>query len=419
MNPINPRRQFLGKLGALSLGTLLPFSKKIKAIGSPDPTPLACTLIPAETRGPYPLFSVNQIASQTALIRSDIRETQTGVPLNLTITVQNLDCVPIAGAQVYIWHCSAEGLYSGYSNVQNPGQAGLTYLRGIQTTDNAGQVNFITVYPGWYPGRLTHIHVEAYVGNILINTSQFAFPLDSVAGSETALVNASYGNSNNNITAYSSDNVFSNGYTEQLLTLTGTVANGYTANHTFIMNYSVVPLHLISFTAGIENKNPMLWWITENELNLKRFEIEQSTHPSKNFVSLGTVAAANRSTGTSNYSFALQSPLPAEITYFRLKILNADGTYSYSGVVTLHSHAFDSLGVVNSYTTGTLVIKHPAVYANSIIKIINMSGQMMATGKLKTGVSLTSIDVTQLSNGVYLLIIETGIDRYVTKFYKG
>jgi hypothetical protein len=260
--------------------------------------------------------------------------------------------------------------------------------------------------------------VEVYVGNVLIQTSQFAFPLDSVAGSATALVNASYGNSNNTITAYSGDNVFNDGYTEQLLTLTGSVAAGYTANHTFTMNYAVVPVHLVSFTAGIESKNPMLWWITENEINISRYEIEQSTHPSKNYQTVGTLAAANK-IAASNYSFSLQQPLPAEITYFRLKIINTDGTYSYSGVVTLHAHAFDSLGVVNSYTTGQLIIKHPAVYANSLLKIINMSGQMMATGKLKTGVSLTSIDVKNLNNGVYLLIIETGIDRYVTKFYKG
>lgn len=418
MNTHTPRRQFLGKAGALSLGALFPFSKKIKAISDPDPVPLACTLIPAETRGPYPLFNANQVAAQTVLIRSDIRETQTGVPLNLAITVQNLACSPVAGAQVYIWHCSKDGLYSGYSNSQNPGQAGLTYLRGIQVTDSAGQVNFTTVFPGWYNGRLTHIHVEVYVGNILIHTSQFAFPLDSVAGSSTALVNAYYGNSNNSITSYTADNVFSNGYSEQLLTLTGNVGTGYSASHTFTINYAVVPLHLLSFTAGIENKNPMLWWITENESNVDRFEIEQSTHPSKNYGLVGSLAATNRAT-TSNYSFSLQQPLPADITYFRLKIVHTDGTYTYSGVATLHAHAPETVGVVNTFTTGELVIRHPAVYANSLLKIINMSGQMMATGKLQTGVSLTSIDVKHLNNGVYLLIIETGIDRFVTKFYKG
>jgi protocatechuate 3,4-dioxygenase beta subunit len=418
MSTNNPRRNFLGRAGALTAGAIFPFSKKIKALANPDPVPLACTVLPTETRGPFPLFNASQIASQTALIRSDIRESQTGVPLNLTITVQNQNCIPIAGAQVYIWHCSKDGLYSGYSNGMNPGQAGLTYLRGIQVSDSAGQVNFTTVFPGWYNGRLTHIHVEAYVGNILILTSQFAFPLDSVAGSSTALVNASYGNSNNTITSYSGDNIFNNGYTDQLLTPTGSVGAGYTASHVFTMNYTVVPLNIISFTAGVENKNPMLWWITEHETNVARFEVEQSTHPSKNYQHIGSLSAANKTT-VNNYSFSLQPPLPAEITYFRLKVVNADGTYRYSAVVTLHSHSTETVSVVNTFVTSQLVIKHPAVYANSALKIISLNGQLMATGKLKTGVSLTSIDVKYLNTGVYLLIIETGIDRFVTKFYKG
>ncbi len=418
MRSNSPRRQFLSRVGVLSLGTLLPFPKNISAHESIGQDPTACTLIPSETRGPFPLFDATAIASQSALIRSDIRETQTGVPFVLTMTVQNLNCTPLSGLKVYIWHCSKDGLYSGYSNGMNPGQAGLTYLRGIQTSDAAGQVVFTTVYPGWYNGRLTHIHCEIYAGNVLVHTSQYAFPLDSVAGSTTALVNAYYGKPNNSITAYSGDNVFNNGYAEQLLNPVGSVATGYTASHSFIANYTPVPLHLISFTAGVENRNPMLWWITENELNFSRFEIEQSTHPSRNFQTVGTVNASNGSS-INNYSFSLQQPLPAEITYFRLKIIDIDGTFTYSGIVTLHSDSIETISLVNSFATDLLVIKHPAVYSNSILKIINMSGQLMGTGKLKTGVSLTSIDIKFLKKGVYLLIIESGIDRFVTKFYKG
>lgn len=414
------RRRFLANAGALSLGSFLPFSKKISALNSqlPGPQPTACTLIPSETRGPFPLFDSSAIASQTALMRSDIRESQTGVPLTLTITVQNLSCTPLAGCKVYIWHCSKAGLYSGYSNSMNPGQAGLTYLRGIQTTDGSGQVTFTTVFPGWYNGRLTHIHVEVYnPSNTLLLTSQFAFPLDSVAGTSTQLVNAYYGNSNNTITAYSGDNVFNDGYADQLLTLTGSVAAGYTASHTFTANYVIVPLRLISFTAGIENRNPMLWWITENEENLSHFEVEQSTHPSRNFETIGSVTAKN-SSATSNYSFSLQQPLPAEITYYRLKIIDKDGSIQYSTVVNLHDHTLDGVSLLNSFTDSKLIIKHPALYGNSALKIVNISGQLVATGKLQTGVSLTSIDVKKLAPGTYMLIIESGIDRFVTKFYK-
>lgn len=415
---INKRRQFLGKIGALGLGTLLPFKKELLAQTlDGDGVPEACTLMNSETRGPFPLFDASAISSQSALVRSDIKETQTGVPLTLTITVQNTACTPIPNAKVYIWHCTKAGVYSGYNNAQNPGTVGSTYLRGIQTTNSSGQVTFNTIHPGWYNGRLTHIHAEVYVNNVLILTSQFAFPLDSVSGSTTQLANAANGQGNNTITSYSGDNVFSDGYTGQLLTITGSVAAGFTASHVFTMNYTL-PLKIISFTGGVENKTPMLWWTTENEINVSHFEVEQSTHPSKNFEQAGTVKARNQ-TSINNYSFSLQSPLPAEITYFRLKMVDTDGRVNYSGVVTIHTETVEKMKLVNTYATDQLIIKHPSTYSNSVLKIVSLSGQMVATGKLKTGVSLTSININNIKEGAYLLIIESGIDRYVTKFYKG
>lgn len=162
----------------------------------------------------------------------------------------------------------------------------------------------------------------------------------------------------------------------------------------------------------------MLWWITENELNMSHFEIEQSTHPSRNYTTIGTVNARNTS-AVSNYSFALQQPLPADIVYYRLKIFNADGTFSYSVVVTLHAETFQKISLINNYATNEIVVKHPAVYTNSTLKIVSVNGQLMATGKLQTGVTNTSMNVKTLSDGMYLLIIESGIDRFVTKFYKG
>ena len=415
------RRNFISKLSVLSVGSVLPFGKLLKANASlvdTDGVPEACTVLPSETRGPYPLFNANQLSAQTALVRSNIKETQTGVPLTLTITVQNTACNPLPNMQVYIWHCTKAGLYSGYSSNTNPGQAGTTYLRGIQTTNANGQVTFQTIFPGWYMGRLTHIHCEVYdASNTLLLTSQFAFPLDSVAGSATALVNAANGQSNNTITSYSGDNVFSDGYTQQLLSLSGSVSNGYTGFGTFIVNYTTTPLQLISFTAGAENKNPMLWWITANEINVDTFEIEQSDHPSKRFEAIGQVKAKNKST-ENHYAFSLSSPLLASITYYRLKMIDKDGKYYYSPVCTLHDETVEKLKVVNTVVTKELLIKHPATYQNSYIKIANLQGQVVATGKLKKGVTYTAIDVSFISSGTYIVVIENGIDRLSTKFFK-
>ncbi len=107
-----------------------------------------CTLIPEETQGPFPLLA---ILSNSAVVRTDIRESETGMPLRLDVTLLNTNnaFVPITNAAVYIWHCNSAGEYSGYSGSGNGNHVGETFLRGVQLTDAAGQACFTTLYPGW------------------------------------------------------------------------------------------------------------------------------------------------------------------------------------------------------------------------------------------------------------------------------
>jgi len=119
-----------------------------------------CVVKPEQTEGPY--FVDQQ------LVRSDIRmepstgAMKAGVPLVLALTVldvSNGQCGPLAGATVDVWQCDAQGVYSG---VSDPGfnSVGLKFLRGVQTTDNSGRVQFTTIHPGWYSGRAVHIHFK-------------------------------------------------------------------------------------------------------------------------------------------------------------------------------------------------------------------------------------------------------------------
>src|SRR5438552_364635 len=78
------------------------------ASGTTVSTNSACAITPEETAGPYP--------SVVSIIRSDIREGKSGVPLALTIRIVNVNngCAPVAGANVEIWHCDVQGNYSEY-----------------------------------------------------------------------------------------------------------------------------------------------------------------------------------------------------------------------------------------------------------------------------------------------------------------
>ncbi len=133
----------------------------------------SCVLIPEETEGPYAL----DLSGDEPMFRSEITEGHPGVPLSMTLALvdANADCVPVSGARVDLWHCDADGSYSGFSQPGND-TTGETFCRGIQLTDDNGQVTFQTVYPGWYQGRITHVHFQVFLDSGLAATSQIAFP---------------------------------------------------------------------------------------------------------------------------------------------------------------------------------------------------------------------------------------------------
>ncbi|HRH60041.1 MAG TPA: hypothetical protein PL045_05690, partial [Chitinophagaceae bacterium] len=121
------------------------------------------------------------LSMNSTIHSSEIRERRTGISLNLALAVVNTNNngAPVRNARVDIWHCDKYGYYSGFVNTGYLGtidNTGKTFLRGIQNTDANGIVNFQTVYPGWYPGRVTHIHLEVFVNDISRKTTQIAFP---------------------------------------------------------------------------------------------------------------------------------------------------------------------------------------------------------------------------------------------------
>jgi protocatechuate 3,4-dioxygenase beta subunit len=113
------------------------------------------------------------------LMRADITEGLSGIPIDIRFMVVDERGLPYAEALVDIWHCNAQGIYSGF---QEPdGQAvvdikGRTFLRGVQPVDGQGEVVFHSIYPGWYHGRTTHVHFKVRHGGRTNLTSQFFLP---------------------------------------------------------------------------------------------------------------------------------------------------------------------------------------------------------------------------------------------------
>jgi len=183
-----------------------------------------CNLAPTETEGPFPT------KAPASYVRSDITNGRTGYALSIKLTINNSNnsCSALPGAMVDIWHCDAEGNYSEYggSGMQTTNYQSLHFLRGRQTTDSGGLVTFTSIFPGWYSGRATHIHVHVYnAAGTSLKVTQIAFP--EVTGSAVLAVNG-YSKGMTGYTYNAKDNVFSDDTAGiEIATVTGSVTAGF------------------------------------------------------------------------------------------------------------------------------------------------------------------------------------------------
>lgn len=176
------RRQSLAVLGTVTAGGLLaacggddePTATVTTSTGETTSVPAkttstgtaalfddgrSCRVTPELTEGPFYIDADR--------IRSDIRDGREGARLRLAFRVRDADsCEPLPNAVVDVWHCDAEGSYSGVEGDDE------RYLRGAQVTNRDGIAEFVTIYPGWYPGRTVHVHVKVAPSNAAVVTTQ-------------------------------------------------------------------------------------------------------------------------------------------------------------------------------------------------------------------------------------------------------
>lgn len=170
-----------------------------------------CQLWPEQEEGPY------RRGDQPA--RRDITDGRPGTPLAIGLLLCTDQGDPVEVAEVEVWHCDALGRYSGYPppevdtvvTAETAPRAEYlpeeTFLRGSQSVDAAGRVEFRTIYPGWYPGRTVHIHVAVHVGTTRY-TSQLYFPRERT---RAVLVRPPYRKHGTPDTRNHTDEIFSTG----------------------------------------------------------------------------------------------------------------------------------------------------------------------------------------------------------------
>ena len=175
---------------------------------------------------------------------------------------------------------------------------------------------------------------------------------------------------------------------------------------------SPLPVKLLSFSAQMNGKNIDLSWITASELNNTGFEIQRS-NDGRVFENIRFIPAGNKTSTRNRYTYADQDPFAIggnNILYYRLKQMDADGSFSYSNIASVSQRASNTLKA-SSYPNpfhDHLSLKM-AIPANTLVNIhiTDIYGKSVYNQELisdqSSGLSLNSLSI--LENGLYYITV--------------
>jgi hypothetical protein len=193
-----------------------------------------------------------------------------------------------------------------------------------------------------------------------------------------------------------------------LPTLTGTATSTAVStfgNFTFgLKPITIVPLKLISFKAALQKSKAYLTWVTAEERNVSHFVVEESKD-AKSFRQIGKVNA-NNLTNSNTYSFISTEDVNG-ISYFRIKMVDVDGKYQYSTIVTLKNEQSKKLTVTHSIDNNesTVLIQN---IPNGIyrLNVYSSNGQLIQQQSLQYNGSPITRTVTlnqSTAKGLYII----------------
>jgi hypothetical protein len=177
------------------------------------------------------------------------------------------------------------------------------------------------------------------------------------------------------------------------------------------------PVTLTDFQSKRAKNTVILTWKTQSEVNFSHFILERSTD-GKAFYELTKVNASKKTNG-SKYDYT-DTPDAAGTNYYRLKMVDVDGSFVYSKIISENYDATDAPFLVfPSITSGNKIeTTFKKVSEAAQIKVFNMMGQLMRSYDLEAGTSAKTIEIGTYTEGSYFLILQDKGTIQSKKFIK-
>ncbi len=179
------------------------------------------------------------------------------------------------------------------------------------------------------------------------------------------------------------------------------------------------PVTLVRFTARRSRGTNILSWLTSQELNSRYFIIERSSD-GRNFAEISRVDAAGNSASNINYSFT-DATAQKGINYYRLKLTDADGSFTYSAVQKVRNEGIADISIFPNPVkdAATLLITADRKTTGTIL-ITDQSGRVMYNKPVNAieGVNRFTINTSSFAAGTYIIKVHLEDDIVVQKLNK-
>ena len=174
----------------------------------------------------------------------------------------------------------------------------------------------------------------------------------------------------------------------------------------------LLPISSVNFSAVKQNNEVLLQWQNTSESNLLHYEVERSSN-GINFENTGTITARNAA-GTTSYQLTDNTLWTSELRYYRLKMVDYNGKFTYSPVARLNNKAQNSISVYPNPVADAFTIQwNGNRLLNSTAKLLDASGKMIQAITIKN--NNQTVDISNVSKGIYLLQLEDGTALKIIK----
>ena len=325
-------------------------------------------------------------------------------------TITNSKCLMIYESQLYLSTAQGsnsrigkvgEGLcvtgmqpFKGLSGLPTTGSPNQFFFADLDSTVSGLDVLYVTDNIG------SSIQKFSYVNQVWINNGTVSVPITGAAGSGlkglTGLVIGKkvylYANSASTLHNMVDSSGYNASLTSNISTLT-TAATGTAFNSVCFAPIAPLPVKLLSFNGKIEKKVSTLSWTIESQQDVKQYELEYSLD-AKSFTLLKAIIVANNY----QYQYANTKDL-GETVFYRLKIIEKNGTATYSNIVLLQTNLNNAVNIYPNPARDYFTVNQKDLKQ---IEVINESGKIVYNTDILNN-STINVSTKNFAKGIYVI----------------